>query len=392
MRTVLAGLFLIAAVWSARPARADDTQLPAFGPTSIAVPADWATGKRPRQLVRSGSRPIPAPRAPSYSRGGYEISRDPWHPRGPLEIRDEWLLAQPRMTLPAVSPDPIPRGEWRVHLHVDRGNDFGWDQSGPTENPIDRRFIVDGEHQTTELDVRYGLRDKLSLGIRVPIQWRGGGFMDGPIDWFHDATKGLGFLDNGRPFFDKDRYRVNGRDDAGNAISWDDKRGTALGNIELSAHWNFLRPGCRTDWRAAWVVRVGLPTGGDPYDSGFDLGTQLVVAKSLASRLDVYAGLGGTWFGDTELDGVQYRPFRFHAFLAAEYAFAQSASLIVETNAASRLVTNLANYPAPSWYVNVEVRVDLTSRFEWEIGFTENLIDQQGTIDFGGFTGVTMRL
>ena len=391
MRSVLACSLLIAALWAARPAWAQDPQMPAFGPTSIAVPADWAAAPGARPLVRYTPAATTSPGFVAPRRG-YEITRDAWRPRGPVEIRDEWLLAQPKMTLPAVSPDAVPRGEWHIRFHIDRGNDFGWDQSGPPEAPTDRRFLVDGEHQTTELNVRYGLRDKLSLGVRVPIYWRGGGFMDDPIDWFHDAGQGIGLLDNGRPFFRTDQYRVNGRDAAGNPISWDDKRGAALGNIELEAHWNVVRPCCRTDWRAAWILRLALPTGGDPYDSGFDVGTQFVVAKSLGHRWDIYAGVGGTWFSDTELDGVQYKPFRVHGFFALEFALSEKASLIVETNAASRLVTNFANYPAESWYINAEFRLDITRCIEWEIGFTENLVDQQGTIDFGGWTGLTIRL
>ena len=28
--------------------------------------------------------------------------------RGPMEVREEFLLAQPRLTLPSLSPDPVP--------------------------------------------------------------------------------------------------------------------------------------------------------------------------------------------------------------------------------------------------------------------------------------------
>jgi hypothetical protein len=325
-------------------------------------------------------------------RRAYHILRDAWRPRGPVEVRDEWILAQPRMTLPAVSPDALPYRSWAIELYVNRGSDFGFDQSGPAEFPIDRRFLVDGEHQTTELRARYGVMPRLSLGLRVPIYWRGGGFMDDIIDEFHSTFEGIGFLDNGRPAFRSDQYRVNGRDAAGNAFSWDEKRGTALGNIELEAHWNIHKASRRSDWRTAWIMRAALPTGGDPYDSGFDVGTQFVVAKQLGRRMDFYAGIGGTWFSDDTLDGIEYEPFRGHAFIALEYALTRSWSLIVETNAATRMVTSVANYPAESWYINVSTRIDLSRRVELYLGFTENLADQQGTVDFGAFGGLTLKL
>ena len=139
-------------------------------------------------------------------------------------------------------------------------------------------------------------------------------------------------------------------------------------------------------------MRAALPTGGDPYDSGFDLGTQFVVAKQLGRRMDVYAGIGGTWFSDDSLDGIDYEPFRGHAFLALEYAITRCWSVIVETNAATRMVTNVAAYPEESWYINVSSRLDLSRSVELYLGFTENLADQQGTVDFGAFGDITLRL
>jgi len=371
-------------------ARAQDAYGPA--PTSIAIPVGWQAGAAPGAAAPRLMRRPPVAVAPRAG-GRYEILRDPWAPRGPSEIRDEWTLAQPKLTLPATSPDALPYRSWRLKFHIDRGNDFGWNQIGPPETPFDRRFLVDGEHQTTEVDFRYGLFPRLSLGVRVPIHWRGQGFMDGAIDWFHDLTSGLGFKDNGRPFFINDSYRIEGRDDAFNPISWKDHRGTGLGNVEVEAHWNVIQPCCRSGWRGAVVARVALPTGTEPYDSGgVDVGLQFVAAKQLTHRLDFYGGVGGTWFSDTSLDGIEYESVRGHGFVALEFALDQKRSLIVEVNTASRLVKNLAQYPGISAYINAAFKADLTERLEFEIGFTENLEDQQGTIDFGGFAGLTLKL
>jgi hypothetical protein len=354
------------------------------GPTSIAVPAQWTTPPNAQPLVRSSG---------ARQARGYDIRAESWAPLGPVEVRDEWLLAQPKMTLPAVSPDPLGQGRWQVKFHIDRGNDFGWNQRGPAEAPTDRRFLIDGEHQTTEINLRYGLYPQLAVGIRVPIHWRGSGFMDGAIDWFHELTEPIGFLDNGRPAFFNDRFRVEGRQPDGTPISWNDQQGTGLGNIELQGYWNFQAPCSRSDWRAALVARVGLPTGTEPFDTGgVDLGLQVVAAKQVAPRWDFYFGLGGTFFGDTTQDGIEYERVRAHGFFAVEYALDQRHRILIETNAASRLIKNLATYPALSWYINVALKVQVSRKFELEVGFTENLEDQQGTIDFGGFAGFTLTL
>src|SRR6266550_913487 len=100
--------------------------------------------------------------------------------RGPLPSRDEWLLAQPLLTLPAAAPDPLERRQVEVRLDGDWGSDFGWvgGLGGPTG---DLRYIVDGEHRSAALTVRRGFGGGLTLGIRVPVLWRGPGIMDGMI-------------------------------------------------------------------------------------------------------------------------------------------------------------------------------------------------------------------
>lgn len=359
------------------------------GAVPVGLDEAWTTPRTvvPSSLPQNGVRIARRPSA------AYRIDCSCFRPRGPSEIRDEWLLAQPRLMLPAVSPDPVPVGQWKLHLYVNRGSDFGWNQVGPAEMPFDRRFLVDGEHQNIQLTTRYGIKPKLNVGLRIPVYWRGGGFMDGIIDWFHELTEPIGFKDNGRPAFRNDVFRVEGRDDNFNAISWNDETGWGLGNIEVDAHWNFLKPRCRSDWRASLIGCVGLPTGTGPWDGGgVDFGAQIAFAKSLGRRWDVYFGGGGTFFTDIMQDGIRYEPWRAMGFFALEYHVTRKVSIVLSADAASRLVTNLARYPGVSAYIHLVTRVDLTDRLEAEVGFTENLEDQQGTIDFGGFLGFTFRL
>jgi hypothetical protein len=77
--------------------------------------------------------------------------------RAPLEIRDEQVLAQGRLTLPAITPEPVGRGVTRVRASFLWGNSFSWTQDVPGENPTDRRFLMDGETRTLDLTVTRGL-------------------------------------------------------------------------------------------------------------------------------------------------------------------------------------------------------------------------------------------
>ena len=96
-------------------------------------------------------------------------------PRGPAEIRDAHLLAQPRLTLPALSPHATRRGAWALQLSALWANSFSWTQDVEGEEPEDRRFLIDGEALSLDLTVRRGLGRNLDVGLRVPFQARGGG-------------------------------------------------------------------------------------------------------------------------------------------------------------------------------------------------------------------------
>ena len=66
-------------------------------------------------------------------------------------------------------------------------------------------------------------------------------------------------------------------------------------------------------------------------------------------------------------------------------------SLLVETNAASRLVANVEKYPGTHWIVNLGGRLDLGRRTRLDFFLTENIISQQTTTDFAIYTGLTVR-
>ncbi len=388
--SVLGLVVLSASVASAGVAALGSLQdAPSPAPTSgWQPPADPASaGLRvdPAQAAGLAVAPRRAPRVP------LETARAR---RGPVEQRDEWLLAQPRLTLPALSPDPVGCGRWRLRLSMNLGNDFGWRQTSEGELPAggDRRFIVDGEHLTAEASVRYGLSSTFDVALRLPVHWRGSGFMDGTIDVFHEAFAWAGFLDNKRPAFDNDLYRVEGRSDAGVPFSWSDDDGAGLGNVELAGHWAFAgtQPCARWTWAA--VGRLTLPTGTGVYEvGGVDLGLQIVTAARLASAWDLYLGVGATWFSEPEIDGVRYEELRGSGFAALEWRPAATWSLILTLHASSNLVTNVALYPEIQSYVDLAAKIDLSRRWQLELGFTENLADQQSTTDVGIYVGLVGR-
>jgi hypothetical protein len=132
--------------------------------------------------------------------------------------------------------------------------------------------------------------------------------------------------------------------------------------------------------RLALVTRLALPAPSGPFGTtGVAFGAQLAAARSLGRAWGLYGGFGGTFEGGELRGDVRYQSARANGFLAGERRLGRRWSILAQTAAASRLVTNVASYPGLQWYL----RLNLDSGTTLEGGFTENIADQQATTDFG---------
>jgi hypothetical protein len=308
--------------------------------------------------------------------------------RGPLPSRDEWLLAQPLLTLPAAAPDPLDRRETEVRFDGDWGSDFAWvgGFGGPSG---DLRYLVDGEHRSASLTARRGLGGGVTLGVRVPVLWRGPGILDGVIDWWHRA---FGFPDGGRSFFPDNQFRVLGRDPSRRPIAWKGRAGTGLGNLELDVQHVITGRDDARGWRTAFAWRASLPTATGPFSgAGGGIGLQLLAAHPLGPRADVYTGAGLALNSCRSFQGLAYRRARPQGFLALEARLTRGWSAIAQLEAAGRLVTNLDSYPGSTVYLRVGSKFGLRGGWMLEGGITEGLIHQVAATDFGFIAAVARR-
>jgi hypothetical protein len=309
----------------------------------------------------------------------------PYERRGPLPSRDEWLLAQPLLSLPATSPDPLARGHYEARLDGDWGSDFS-----VVEGVGGRlRYLVDGEHRSGALTLRRGFGGGLTLGLRASVLWRGRGIMDGIIDFWHRT---FGFPDAGRSLFPDNRFRVEGRDTSGQLLQWKGRAGTGLGNLEIEAHQVLFGLEDGGGWRAAAVARLSAPTATGPFaDVGSAAALQLVAAHPLGGRTNVYFGLGTTVQSRREVEGLQYRRTRPQGFLAFEGRLTRGWSMIVQLDAASRLVTNVESYPGTTVYLRVGSKFGLHRGWMLEGGITEGVKNQIAATDFGVLAAIGRR-
>ncbi len=310
--------------------------------------------------------------------------------RGPFELRDTQLLAQARLTLPPLGAATLGRGRTSLRASVAWGNTFAWAQDVPGETPRLRRYLLDGEALTLELELRRGLHEAVDVGLRVPLHGRGGGRMDGFIDAFHRAFRFAGVGDGQRPAFRRDAFRVEGLTRGGRGFAWTE-RGWGLGDVELLAR---VRLSATTGGRmaTAGVVRLSLPSGTTPFDSGgVALGAQIVTSLRLGARADLHAGVGATLAGARQVDDVRYARLRGQGFAVLERRCGSRISLLVGGELASRLVRDVDGLAGLHLTAHAGAWVDLGSRTRLALAFVENVAAQAVTADLALHAGLTLR-
>jgi len=171
--------------------------------------------------------------------------------------------------------------------------------------------LFDGETARLEWRLRYGLGERIELGLELPWVWHSAGRLDSLIDSWHDA---FGLPDGFRDDLPQDRLRYRYVDDSGTRLDFQDSSG-GLGDLRLMAG---VRVGNAPNHRLALRFGVVLPTG----DADELLGTDAVsVSAGLAGdlnsvggseRFSAYYRAHLTWIDEPALLPDRYRDWVGH--------------------------------------------------------------------------------
>jgi hypothetical protein len=178
----------------------------------------------------------------------------------------------------------------------------------------------------TGLFFRYGLTERLEVGMEIPALHRYRGFMEGLIKGTERATTGLAPARNalGQAGFVYD-FKKNGQ------TLFNGREGdTGLGDITLSGKYRVL---AEDDHRPAVSARAALkvPSGdsGRFFGSGHtDLGIGLAVEKTLFERWVTYANVNGI-FATGKVAGLAVRP-AMSGLAGLEYLWTPNFSLVAQ--------------------------------------------------------------
>lgn len=182
----------------------------------------------------------------------------------------------------------------------------------------DETLFLDGETRRLEVGVRYGLTDRIEIGVEVPYLWHESGSLDSLIDDWHAA---FGLPDGFRPLQPTDslqfQYTSGGVDQVNLTQN---TRG--LGDIRLTGGWMLSRSDTRR-----LALRAGLKLASGDSDEllgsgGTDLSLGLAGDYDAwfgNPRLSAYFLASAVWLGEPGLLADRYEELVGHLAFGAGY-------------------------------------------------------------------------
>jgi hypothetical protein len=172
----------------------------------------------------------------------------------------------------------------------------------------DETVLFDGETTRLELRYRYGLTDRLELGIEIPYLWHESGGLDSLVDNWHDWFGFPGGFRRARPY---DVLEIRYEDGSGPAF---DVTGNTngLGDVRLFAGWKLL-DGANHDMALRLGAKFATGDSDDLLGSGgFDY--SIGIAGDIRSMFGVdgwtaFYRLHGVGIGEPTFLTDRYRDF-----------------------------------------------------------------------------------
>ncbi len=300
---------------------------------------------------------------------------------GPLSLRGQSALQIHHLSLTPSAPSTLHTEQWEAQVLTTWVNRW---------NISEGRFFIDNETLRLAAKLKYGMTERLQVGIEVPVLWRGGGIMDSMIDGFH---KTFGLSRKRRDEFPENSFRVEfDQEDGSRFLLDEDDTGIGLQDIVVSSQATLTCGG--TFWPSlAAGLSISLPTGREEKlygTTGFDLSLALLFAKRL-DHLYLYLNGGYTRFGTEDIGGVELKKDQWTLFSGLEYRLWKRTSLILQNLINSAVARDFFEFSEFTDEITWGIKSELSPGLVMEFSFIENIINFKNSPDFGLHFGMTYR-
>ena len=232
---------------------------------------------------------------------------------------------------------------------------------------------LDGETSRTELGFRYGLTDKIELGLEVPYLWHESGMLDSFIDSWHNT---IGIYTNDRSDQQENQLRIAYAD--ANATRFDlNQNANGIGDLRLTAGWQLREsPTHRTALRLGLSLPTGdsmqlLGSGAATISLGFAGDLQAIAGYE---RLNGYYRMHATYIGQPDLLADRYREFVGQLSAGLGYVVTTAIELRLQIATRSALYdSEIATLGEPSVTLALGANVKITDNYLLTLGFAEDI-------------------
>ena len=236
---------------------------------------------------------------------------------GPFPVRNFQALDQLVLGMPGERAAVLRKGDFDVRLEVANTATIARDSTAQADVTMKFETIRAG------LFLRYGLTDRLELGVEIPALFRYGGFMDGPIQAAESLTTGVS---PPRKVLGHADYAFN-VSNGGRTIFQGSEYAAGLGDVSFFGKYQLLK---ETSVLPVLSLRVAVkaPTGdtAEVFGSGHpDAGIGLAMEKRLAERWIAYVNLNGI-FPTGRIAGLGLQPV-VSGLAAIEYLWTEKFSV-----------------------------------------------------------------
>lgn len=232
---------------------------------------------------------------------------------------------------------------------------------------------LDGETYVATLRLRYGLSDRLQLGLDLPWVWHSEGVMDGFINDWHDF---FGFSNGDRDTLKNNRLDYLYARGGSEGLQLQDEV-DGLGDLRLRLNWQF-----KSTEQAAFTLQgqIKAPTGDADKLTGseaWDFSVAVSGQRGFAlgeGQGAFWGGFGVTWLGDGEVLDEDVEDFAGNGWLGVGWSPLDWLALRLQIDSHTALYdSNLREFGDPAVIMTVGGTLGLTENTLLEIGIGEDL-------------------
>ena len=265
-------------------------------------------------------------------------------------------------------------GQLRTEVNLEITNEFH--QQVRAAEQID----LDYERAQLNLNLTYGIKNDLAVGLLLPYISNSGGFMDSLIENWHDL---FGLPQGGRDDAPRDEFNISYQSATDNLLI--DETDKGIGDISL-----FLDKQLLISDQQNLQVRglLKLPTGDEDQlfgSGGYGASLSLHGSRQFAEKWQGYGMLGLAYLEDSEVLTAQQNNLVGNAVLGIAWLPTQKFGLSAQLDLNSQVYddTDLDALSGKAGVLNITANYQLTEKSSIHFGFNEDVINKDAAPDFG---------